>query len=111
MESCDNTVRRAAQSLVSGEDLGHTSTSPLPASLSNKSYFDNMTAGWCWCWVVGGDGGGGGGAGAGAGGAGAGAGADAGAAAGAGGAAAAAAAAVACEILQNFTLELALLVS
>ena len=36
-----------AQPLVSGEDLGHTS--PLPASLSNKSYFDNMTAGW---WVV-----------------------------------------------------------
>ena len=52
METCDNTVRRAAQPLVSGEDLGHTSTSPLPASLSNKSYFDNMTAGWCWGWVV-----------------------------------------------------------
>ena len=55
MQICDNTVLRAAQSLVSGEDLGHTTP-----SLSNKSYFDNMTGAWWWVvagwWVAGGGG-------------------------------------------------------
>ena len=51
MQICDNTVLRAAQSLVSGEDLGHTTP-----SLSNKSYFDNMTGALVvgGGWVVGG---------------------------------------------------------
>ena len=57
METCDNTVRRAA---VSGQWRGSGSHQP-PVSLSNKSYFDNMTAGGGWCWVLGGGGGGGGG--------------------------------------------------